>query len=72
MRTCATRFTAGVLLMFLGTAVVVGTLGGLLGFPFLLIGCWIKLRQEESLLLDYFGRVSDYMTRVKALIPFVV
>lgn len=64
---------SGVLLMFLGTAVVVGTLGGLLGFPFLLVSCWIKLRQEESLLLDYFGReYSDYMTRVKALVPFVV
>lgn len=64
---------SGVLLMFLGTAVVVGTLGGLLGFPFLLVSCWIKLRQEESLLQDYFGReYSDYMTRVKALVPFVV
>ncbi len=63
---------SGVLLMFLGTAIVIGTLGGLLGFPLLFLSFWIKLRQEESLMTEHFGELySAYMARVKALIPFV-
>lgn len=64
---------SGVLLMFLGTVIIFGTLGGFLGFPFLFVGCWIKLKQEESLLTEHFGKdYAEYTTRVKALIPYVV
>ena len=64
---------SGVILMALGTAIVVGTLGVILGVPLLFISCWIKLKQEESLLIGHFGEeYPEYMTRVKALIPYVV
>jgi protein-S-isoprenylcysteine O-methyltransferase Ste14 len=63
----------GLLLMFLGTAVVAGTLGSLIGFFFLFIGCWIKLKQEETMMTKHFGEeYLRYTTRVKALIPYVL
>lgn len=63
----------GLLMMFLGTAVEAGTLGGLIGFPVFFIGCWIKLKQEESLMTRHFGQeYTRYTTKVKALIPYVL
>jgi protein-S-isoprenylcysteine O-methyltransferase Ste14 len=63
----------GLLMMFLGTAVESGTLGGLIGFPFFFIGCWIKLKQEESLMTKHFGEeYTRYTTKVKALIPYLL
>jgi protein-S-isoprenylcysteine O-methyltransferase Ste14 len=63
----------GLLMMFLGTAVEAGTLGGLIGFPFFFIGCWIKLKQEESLMTKHFGQeYTRYTTKVKALIPYLL
>ena len=63
----------GLLLMFLGTAVVAGTLGALIGFPVLFIGCWIKLKREEAMMTKHFGEeYLRYTTRVKALIPHVL
>ena len=60
------------LLMFLGTALALGTVGGLLGFPILFLSFWIKYRQEEALMIEHFGnRYLDYKKRVKAIIPFV-
>jgi protein-S-isoprenylcysteine O-methyltransferase Ste14 len=63
----------GLLLMFLGTVIEAGTLGGLFGFPFLFIGCWIKLKQEESMMTKHFGEAYiRYKTKVKALIPYLL
>jgi protein-S-isoprenylcysteine O-methyltransferase Ste14 len=63
----------GLALMFLGTAITIGNLGGFLGFPVLFISCWIKLKQEETLMIKHFKeRYIDYKKRVKALIPFVL
>ena len=60
------------LLMFLGTALAVGTLGGLVGLGCFFLSFWIKYRQEEALMTTHFGeRYRDYMRRVKALIPMV-
>jgi protein-S-isoprenylcysteine O-methyltransferase Ste14 len=62
----------GMLLMFLGTALAIGTLAGLVGFPVLFLSFWIKYRQEEALMLEHFGdRYRAYMQRVSALIPFL-
>ena len=50
-----------------------GRLHSWLGFLILCIGFWIKLQQEESLMLRHFpGEYSSYRTRVKALLPFLI
>jgi protein-S-isoprenylcysteine O-methyltransferase Ste14 len=60
------------LLMGLGTAIASGLLVAFVGFLFFFIGFWIKLKQEESLLITHFpDDYPAYKSRVKALIPFV-
>jgi protein-S-isoprenylcysteine O-methyltransferase Ste14 len=60
------------LLMGLGTAVASGTLVAYAGLLLFLIGFWIKLKQEEGLLLSRFPEeYPAYKARVKALVPFV-
>jgi protein-S-isoprenylcysteine O-methyltransferase Ste14 len=62
----------GMLLMFLGTALAVGTLGGLVAVPLLFLSFWIKYRQEETLMIEHFGdQYRSYRVRVRALIPFL-
>ena len=61
----------GILVMFLGTALVVGTLEAFLGFTLCFAAFWIKSRQEEKILSTHFPEYAEYRTRVKALIPFV-
>jgi protein-S-isoprenylcysteine O-methyltransferase Ste14 len=59
--------------MCLGTAVAVGKLHSWLGFLLLGIGFWIKLKQEEALMLQHFPEeYPAYCKRVKALVPFVI
>jgi len=63
----------GLLLMCLGTAVEVGQLHSWLGFLLLFAGFWIKLMQEEALMLRYFpNEYPAYQKQVKALVPFVI
>jgi protein-S-isoprenylcysteine O-methyltransferase Ste14 len=63
----------GLLLMCLGTAVVVGELHCWLGLSLLCIGCWIKLKKEERLMLRHFpDAYRAYMNEVKALVPFII
>jgi protein-S-isoprenylcysteine O-methyltransferase Ste14 len=60
------------LLMGLGTAIASGLLVAFVGLLLFFIGFWIKLKQEESLLLSYFpDEYPAYKARVKALVPFV-
>jgi len=60
------------LLMGLGTAIASGLLIAFAGVMCFFIGFWIKLHQEEKLLLKHFpDEYSAYKARVKALIPFV-
>jgi protein-S-isoprenylcysteine O-methyltransferase Ste14 len=60
------------LLMGLGTAVASGLLVAFAGLLLFFIGFWIKLRQEEDLLLRHFpDEYPAYKARVKALVPFV-
>jgi protein-S-isoprenylcysteine O-methyltransferase Ste14 len=62
----------GILLMFVGTALLVGTLGAVLGFLILLVTFWLKLKQEEALMEQHFPKdYPEYKRRVKALIPYV-
>jgi len=62
----------GMLLMFLGTALALGTFAGLMGVPILFLSFWIKFRQEEALMIEHFGdQYLTYRKRVSAIIPFV-
>jgi len=58
--------------MGLGTAIASGSLVALAGLASLVTGFWIKLNQEERLLLRGFpDEYPTYKARVKALIPYV-
>ena len=62
----------GHLLMGLGTAIASGLLVAFAGLASFVVGFWIKLSQEERLLLRSFpDEYLAYKTRVKALIPYV-
>ncbi len=62
-----------ILTMFLGTAVATGQLGGFLGLALCSLSMWIKLRQEEKLMMRHFPQqYPAYRARVKALVPFVL
>jgi protein-S-isoprenylcysteine O-methyltransferase Ste14 len=61
----------GLLVMALGTAM--GPLRCWLGIVVVGVGFWIKLRQEERLMLRHFpNEYPAYQKQVKALIPFVI
>jgi protein-S-isoprenylcysteine O-methyltransferase Ste14 len=63
----------GILLMCFGQAIASSRLHSWVGFPILCIGFWIKLRQEESLMLRHFpNEYPSYRKRVKALVPFII
>ena len=62
----------GHLLMGLGTAIASGLLIAFVGVISFVIGFWVKLRQEECLLLRGFpDEYPAYQSRVKALIPYL-
>ena len=63
----------GLLLMCLGTALDLGYVRGWLGLLLVFLGFWIKLKQEEALLLRHFPEAYPaYRKAVKALIPFIL
>lgn len=62
----------GHLLMGLGTAIASGLLIAFVGLVSFMVGFWIKLNQEERLLLRGFpDEYPAYKARVKALIPYM-
>jgi protein-S-isoprenylcysteine O-methyltransferase Ste14 len=62
-----------ILLMVLGPVLTAGHIASFVGLLFMVSGLWIKLRQEEALMLRHFpAQYAAYRTRVKALIPFVL
>jgi protein-S-isoprenylcysteine O-methyltransferase Ste14 len=64
---------SGLLLAFLGTAVLVGELRGLLALAIVAVSFWFKLRLEERWLGEQFGPAyADYRKRVKALVPGIL
>jgi protein-S-isoprenylcysteine O-methyltransferase Ste14 len=63
----------GLLAMALGTGVALGQLRCWLGVVVLGIGFWIKLKQEERLMLRHFPNDYPlYQKQVKALVPFII
>jgi protein-S-isoprenylcysteine O-methyltransferase Ste14 len=63
----------GLLLLFLGTAVMVGEWRGLAALAIVFVSFWRKLRIEESWLNQHFGaRYAEYIRHTKALVPGVL
>jgi protein-S-isoprenylcysteine O-methyltransferase Ste14 len=63
----------GVLVGFIGTAVVIGEVRACLAIALILVSIFLKIRTEDRFLLEEFGSTYlQYKKRVKALIPFVV
>lgn len=63
----------GLLLLFLGNAVMVGDWRGLLAVAIVFVSFWRKLRLEEAWLTQHFGEPYRlYQARTKALIPAVL
>lgn len=59
--------------MFLGTAIVFGHLAAFIGVALVFVSFWIKLSQEERLMLKQFPNdYPDYQRRVKRIIPFLM
>jgi protein-S-isoprenylcysteine O-methyltransferase Ste14 len=57
-------------MMFLGSALAIGTLGALVGLPLIALGVWMKLRREDALMTHHFPvEYSSYRSQVSALIP---
>ncbi len=63
----------GLIAMFLATAIVLGHVGGIIGLVLVFISFWIKLSDEERVMLKQFpDQYAAYQHRVKRIIPFVL
>ena len=63
----------GILAMAFGTALNCGQLRCWLALPLMTTALWIKINQEERLLLRHFSdEYRAYQKQVKALVPFIV
>lgn len=63
----------GLLLLFLGNAIMIADWRGLLAVAIVFASFWRKLRQEEKWLSHHFGQpYLEYMQRTSALIPGVL
>ena len=61
----------GLLLAFLGSAVIVGEWRGLLGMAFFGLSFAVKSRQEEARMTEVFPEYEEYRRRTAALVPGV-
>ena len=62
----------GLIAMFLATVIVLGHAGGIAGLVLVFISFWIKLSDEERVMLKQFpDQYAAYQQRVKRIIPFV-
>jgi protein-S-isoprenylcysteine O-methyltransferase Ste14 len=63
----------GLIAMFLATVIVLGHVGGIIGLVLVFISFWIKLRDEERVMLKQFpDQYAAYQQRVKRIIPFLL
>jgi protein-S-isoprenylcysteine O-methyltransferase Ste14 len=63
----------GLLVMCLGSSILTGQLRGVIGVLLVAVGFWIKLSQEERLMLQHFpDAYPNYKSEVKALVQFVI
>jgi protein-S-isoprenylcysteine O-methyltransferase Ste14 len=58
--------------MFLSTAIAYGSLAAFIAVPLVFVSFWIKLSQEERLMVKQFpDDYPGYQRRVKRIIPFL-
>jgi protein-S-isoprenylcysteine O-methyltransferase Ste14 len=63
----------GLLVAFVGDALVVGETRGLIAFAVAFVALWRKLKLEERYMLERFGQTYiDYSRRVAAIVPFLL
>lgn len=63
----------GLLILFIGNAIIVGDYRGIIAVIVVFISFWFKLLKEEKILTDTFGnKYIDYKNRTKALIPYLL
>ena len=63
----------GLLVLFIGNAIMVGDWRGLLAVAIMFVSFWFKLRLEERWLLQHFGNTySAYQRRTKMLVPVLL
>jgi len=61
---------SGFMLATLGTAIILGEIGGLISVALIVISWGYKARLEETLMVEQFGaEYEDYRRHVRALIP---
>ncbi|MCU1336103.1 MAG: Isoprenylcysteine carboxyl methyltransferase [Bryobacterales bacterium] len=61
---------SGLILATLGTAIIIGELGGFVSVALMLISWGYKSRLEESFMIEQFGaEYEEYRRKVKGLIP---
>jgi protein-S-isoprenylcysteine O-methyltransferase Ste14 len=61
-----------ILAMFIGTVMAVGTIEAMAGFLLIAAGLWLKLGQEERLMMRQFpDEYPAYRRRVKRLVPYI-
>ena len=64
---------SGLILMFLGNAIIVGSWRGLIGVLIVSVSFWFKLKKEEKWLTDLFGnKYQEYILKTKALVPWLL
>lgn len=62
----------GLLLLFIGNALIVGDYRGIIAVILVFISFWLKFLKEEKVLLEIFGnQYEQYKNTTKALIPFL-
>ena len=55
------------------TAIEIARVRGWLALPLMALAFWIKLNQEEQLMLQHFpDSYPDYKKQVKAIVPFIL
>lgn len=63
----------GLLLLFIGNAIIVGDYRGIIAVLIVFISFWYKLLKEEKLLIENFGnQYIEYKKKTKALIPYII
>ena len=63
----------GILTGFLGTAIALSQVRGVVGFVLIFVVLWAKLRKEEEWMRSEFGETyAGYARRTAALVPYVL
>lgn len=62
----------GILTGFVGTAIALAEVRGVIAFVLIFLAIWAKLRMEEQWMRSQFGETyADYAGRTAALVPYV-